>query len=67
MAQAERVHSTPPTNTSKSIVPVFSGLSDGPYNPKALRRKLFGRVVGYSERALGELLNACAEQVDCKN
>jgi hypothetical protein len=45
-------------------IPVFSGLSDGPYNPKALRRKLLGRVVGYSERALGDLLDACAEPVD---
>jgi hypothetical protein len=40
---------------------VFSGLSDGPYSPKALRRKLLGRVVGYSEAELGGLLSPCAE------
>jgi hypothetical protein len=45
-------------------IPVFSGLSDGPYNPKALRRKPLGRVVGYSETALGDLLGAWAEPVD---
>jgi hypothetical protein len=45
-------------------IPVFIGLSDGPYNPKALRRKLLGRVVGYSETALGDLLEPCGEPVD---
>jgi hypothetical protein len=46
-------------------IPVFSGLSDGPYRAQALRRKLLGRVVGYSETgALGDHLQACGEPVD---
>jgi hypothetical protein len=42
-------------------IPVFAGLSDGPYRAQALRRRLLGRLVGYSETALGDLLKACAE------
>jgi hypothetical protein len=42
-------------------IPCSAGVSDGPYSPKALRRKLLGRLVGYSETALCGLLDACAE------
>jgi hypothetical protein len=45
-------------------IPVYSGLSDGPYRAQVLRRKLLGRVVGYSETALGDLLEPCGESVD---
>jgi hypothetical protein len=41
-------------------VPVFAGMSDGPYTPGQLKKKLLGRVVGYSETALGALLAPCA-------
>jgi len=44
-------------------IPVFGGLSDGPYSPKQLRRKLLGRVVGYSKTALGGLLAPRTEPV----
>jgi hypothetical protein len=37
-------------------VPVFAGMSDGPYTPSHLKKKLLGRVVGYAETALGGLL-----------
>jgi Protein of unknown function (DUF2934) len=50
-----------PLDTLPGGIPCFSGVSDGPYSPKALRRKLLGRLVGYSETALGGLLDACAE------
>jgi hypothetical protein len=45
-------------------VPVFAGLSDGPYNPRQLKKKLMGRVVGYAEAALGGLLEPCAGWAD---
>jgi hypothetical protein len=48
-------------DTMPNGIPCFAGVSDGPYSPKALRRRLLGRLVGYSETALGGLLNACAE------
>jgi hypothetical protein len=37
-------------------VPVFAGMSDGPYAPGQLKKKLLGRVVGYADTALGGLL-----------
>lgn len=46
------------------VIPVFAGLSDGPYRAQALRRKLLGRVVGYSELELGDVLEPCGEPVD---
>jgi hypothetical protein len=45
-------------------IPVFAGLSDGPYKPRHLRKKLLGRVVGYAEAALGRLLQPCAGWAD---
>jgi hypothetical protein len=45
-------------------IPVFAGLSDGPYKPRHLRKKLLGRVVGYAEAALGGLLQPCAGWAD---
>jgi hypothetical protein len=41
-------------------IPVFAGMSDGPYAPGQLKKKLLGRVVGYAETALGGLLAPCA-------
>jgi hypothetical protein len=41
-------------------IPVFAGMSDGPYTPSLLKKKLLGRVVGYAETALGGLLAPCA-------
>jgi hypothetical protein len=41
-------------------LPVFAGMSDGPYTPGLLKKKLLGRVVGYAEMALGGLLAPCA-------
>jgi hypothetical protein len=41
-------------------VPVLAGMSDGPYTPGLLKKKLLGRVVGYAETALGGLLAPCA-------
>jgi hypothetical protein len=40
-------------------LPVFAGMSDGPYSPGLLKKKLLGRVVGYAETALGALLAPC--------
>lgn len=37
-------------------VPVFAGLSDGPYRTQDLQSKLVGRVVGLAFTALGDLL-----------
>jgi hypothetical protein len=37
-------------------IPVFAGMSDGPYNPGHLKKKLLGRVVGYAGAPLGGLL-----------
>lgn len=45
-------------------VPVFAGLSDGPYAPRHLKKKLLGRVVGYAEAALGGLLEPFAGWAD---
>jgi len=33
-------------------------MSDGPYRPRLLKKKLLGRVVGYAETALGALAGA---------
>jgi hypothetical protein len=49
-----------PTNEKFFGVPVFAGMSDGPYTPGLLKKKLLGRVVGYAENALGGLLAPCA-------
>jgi hypothetical protein len=43
-----------------SGIPLFGGMSDGPYTSRQLQKRLLGRVVGYSETALGGLLAACA-------
>jgi hypothetical protein len=37
-------------------VPIFAGLSDGPYETEDLKSKLLGRIVGYSVRSLGNLI-----------
>jgi hypothetical protein len=44
------------TNEKIFGLPVFAGMSDGPYTPGLLKKKLLGRVVGYAETALGGLL-----------
>jgi hypothetical protein len=48
------------TNERIFGLPVFAGMSDGSYKPSHLKKKLLGRVVGYSETALGALLAPCA-------
>jgi hypothetical protein len=48
------------TNEKVFGIPVFLGMSDGPYTPGHLKEKLLGRVVGYAETALGGLLAPCA-------
>jgi hypothetical protein len=45
-------------------VPVFAGLSDGPYNARHLKKKLLGRVVGYAEAPLAGLLESCPGWAD---
>jgi hypothetical protein len=45
-------------------VPVFAGLSDGPYSARHLKKKLLGHVVGYALAALGGLLEPCAGWAD---
>jgi hypothetical protein len=37
-------------------IPIFAGLSGGPYRTEALQDHLIGRVVGYAFSSLGELL-----------
>jgi hypothetical protein len=37
-------------------IPVFAGLSDGPYSTEHLRSKLVGRVVGYSVVPMGKTI-----------
>lgn len=37
-------------------IPVFAGLSDGPYTSEHLKRKLIGRVVGVAKSSLGNLI-----------
>jgi hypothetical protein len=46
------------------IIPMFSGLSDGPYLAQDLKPKLLGRVVGYAVTSLGGLLASSAEYDD---
>lgn len=41
-------------------IPLFEGLSDGPYDADALLAKLLGRVAGYALTALGHLLEPTA-------
>jgi hypothetical protein len=41
-------------------IPVFAGLSDGPYETAGLKPKLLGRVVGVAHSALGGLLARAA-------
>jgi hypothetical protein len=41
-------------------IPVFAGLSDGPYQTAGLKAKLLGRVVGVAHSALGGLLARAA-------
>jgi hypothetical protein len=47
------------TETMSGGIPVFAGLSDGPYNSRHLKKKLLGRVVGYANAPLGGLLEPC--------
>jgi hypothetical protein len=37
-------------------VPIFGGLSDGPYETEGMQPKLLGRVIGYAIKPLGRLL-----------
>jgi len=37
-------------------IPLFTGLSDGPYEPDGLRSQIAGRVVGYAETHLGQMI-----------
>jgi hypothetical protein len=41
-------------------IPVFAGLSNGPYRTEHLESKLIGRVVGVASSPLGELLAPAA-------
>ncbi|MGO3931806.1 hypothetical protein [Rhodopseudomonas pseudopalustris] len=41
-------------------IPVYSGLSDGPFEAQGLQSRLLGRVVGYAATALGDLLAPAA-------
>jgi hypothetical protein len=48
------------TNESMGGIPVFAGLSDGPYWTEHLQSKLIGRVVGVASSPLGKLLAQAA-------
>jgi hypothetical protein len=48
------------TNEGMGGIPVFAGLSDGPYRTEHLQSKLIGRVVGVASSALGKLLAQAA-------
>jgi hypothetical protein len=37
-------------------VPIYSGLSDGPYRAENLRRQIAGRVVGFAQKSLGRVI-----------
>ena len=37
-------------------VPLFSGLSDGPYRAENLQRQIAGRVVGFARKSLGKVI-----------
>jgi hypothetical protein len=39
-------------------IPVFAGLSDGPYTTEDVQSKVLGRIVGYAVRSLGGLIAA---------
>ncbi|MCP3463587.1 hypothetical protein [Bradyrhizobium sp. CCGUVB23] len=41
---------------SETGAPVFAGISDGPYMPEHLKRKLMGRVVGVAKSSLGDVI-----------
>jgi len=45
-------------NTGKRVhgIPLFAGLSDGPYRADNLQCRLVGRVLGYAEKSLGKLI-----------
>jgi hypothetical protein len=48
------------TNDSMGGIPIFAGLSDGPYRTERLQSKLIGRVVGVAFSALGDLMAPAA-------
>ncbi|MDQ6734647.1 MAG: hypothetical protein M3Z35_11150, partial [Nitrospirota bacterium] len=48
------------TNESTGGIPIYAGLSDGPYWTENLQSKLIGRVVGFASSPLGELLAPAA-------
>jgi hypothetical protein len=45
-------------------IPLFNGMSDGPYNPRGLQKKLLGRIVGYAASALTDILDPEAGMAD---
>lgn len=45
-------------------IPLYAGLSDGPYDGANLRSRLIGRVVGYAKSPLGNQLEAAAGWLD---
>lgn len=45
-------------------IPVFAGLSDGPYTSEHLKQKLIGRVVGIAKSSLGNLIAPSAGWVN---
>jgi hypothetical protein len=46
-----------PTNEMVHGVPVFAGLSEGPYEGDEISSIIIGRVVGYSVTSLGSLIS----------
>jgi hypothetical protein len=41
-------------------IPIFSGMSDGPFKKKGLKKKIAGRIIGYAVSDLGNELEQCA-------
>ena len=50
--------------TALGGIPVLVGMSDGTHSPRQRKNKLLGRVVGYAEEPLGELLESCLGWAD---
>jgi hypothetical protein len=40
------------TNETIGGIPVFAGMSDGPYSARQMKKRLVGRVVGYADAAI---------------
>jgi len=50
------------TNEVVHGVPLFAGLSDGPYTTEDVQSYILGRIVGYALKPLGELIAPKGEQ-----